>query len=78
MKITALTAHSRLATTVRKLREKERLTQDRLAEVSGVGRRFIRELEGGAKRTMYMSKVNDVLAYFGYHIEAVEDREIEP
>ena len=78
MRTTAATAHSRLATTVKKLREKKAgLTQKELADRSGVGVRFIRELEG-AKRTARMDKVNDVLAQFGYHLEAAEDREIEP
>jgi transcriptional regulator with XRE-family HTH domain len=57
------------------LREKKAgLTQKELAERSGVGVRFIRELEG-AKRTARMDKVHQVLAYFGYHLEAVEDYE---
>jgi len=74
---TAATAHSRLATTVKKLREKKGWTQFELAEESEVGLRFVRELEG-AKRTARMDKVNQVLAQFGYHLEAIEDREIEP
>jgi y4mF family transcriptional regulator len=73
MKITAATAHSRIATKVRNLREKAGLTQAELADKSGVGRRFVRELEGGEKRTLQMNKVNQVLAYFGYHLEVVQD-----
>lgn len=41
-----------------------RLTQTELAERSGVGLRFIKELEAG-KKTTRMDKVNDVLNLFG-------------
>jgi hypothetical protein len=44
-----------------------------LAELSGVGRRFVRELESGTKETMRMDKVNEVLKLFDYHLEAVKD-----
>lgn len=40
------------------------LTQAELAERSGVGLRFIKELEAG-KKTTRMDKVNDVLNLFG-------------
>lgn len=40
------------------------LTQAQLAERSGVGLRFVRELEGG-KPTVRLDKVNQVLALFG-------------
>ena len=69
---TAATANSRLATTVKKLREKKGWTQLELAAQSAVGLRFVRELEGG-KRTARMDKVNRVLKEFGHHLEAVED-----
>jgi y4mF family transcriptional regulator len=69
---TAETAHSRLATTVKKLREKKGWTQFELAKHSGVGLRFIRELEGG-KRTARMDKVNRVLKQFDHHLEATKD-----
>lgn len=40
------------------------LTQTELSERSGVGLRFIREMEQG-KKTLRMDKVNQVLALFG-------------
>lgn len=40
------------------------LTQVELAERSGVGIRFVRELENG-KRTVRLDKVNQVLRLFG-------------
>ncbi len=40
------------------------LTQVQLAERSGVGIRFVRELESG-KPTVQLDKVNQVLALFG-------------
>ncbi|MDO5317036.1 MAG: type II toxin-antitoxin system Y4mF family antitoxin [bacterium] len=47
-----------------KLKRKEyRLTQIELAEKSGVGLRFLRELEQG-KSTLRMDKVNQVLEMF--------------
>ncbi|MCD4820240.1 MAG: helix-turn-helix transcriptional regulator [Candidatus Cloacimonetes bacterium] len=50
------------------------LTQKELAEKSGVGLRFIRELEHG-KQTLRLDKVNDVLRMFG-HMMAPEKIEI--
>ena len=41
-----------------------RLTQQELAERSGVGLRFVKELESG-KKTTRMDKVNQVLNLFG-------------
>ncbi len=46
------------------------LTQKMLADKSGVGLRFIRELENG-KPTLQMNKVNQVLMLFGYELGAV-------
>jgi y4mF family transcriptional regulator len=43
------------------------LTQLDLAEKSGVGLRFVRELEQG-KKTLRMDKVNQVLRLFGYEL----------
>ena len=59
---------------IKELRSKAGLTQVELAKRSGVGLRFIRELEQG-KTTARMDKVNQVLALFGYHLEAVKDHE---
>jgi y4mF family transcriptional regulator len=74
MKIDEIDTPSGIATAVKALREKAGLTQAELAKRSGVGLRFVREVEQG-KATVRMDKVNQVLALFGYHLEAVKDRE---
>ncbi len=63
---------SNLGKKVKELRKKYNLTQIELSRRAGVGIRFIRELEGG-KPTVRMDKVNRVINFFGYHIEAVKD-----
>ena len=45
------------------------LTQVDLAEKSGVGLRFVRELEQG-KQTLRIDKINQVLALFGHEVGA--------
>lgn len=45
-------------------RKRYALTQVELAERSGVGVRFVKELEAG-KETVQMNKVNQVLRLFG-------------
>ncbi|PIV19651.1 MAG: transcriptional regulator [Elusimicrobia bacterium CG_4_10_14_3_um_filter_49_12_50_7] len=57
---------------IKELRKKFRLTQIELSERAGVGLRFIRELEQG-KETVQLDKVNQVLRFFGYHIEITKD-----
>jgi len=52
---------------VKAKRNAARLTQPELAEKSGVGLRFIRDLEQG-KATLRLDKVNQVLQLFGYQI----------
>ena len=49
---------------IRDKRKRFKLTQVELAERSGVGVRFVRELERG-KNTVQLDKVNQVLALFG-------------
>lgn len=49
---------------IRTKRKLYNLTQTELAERSGVGVRFVRELERG-KATVQLDKVNMVLALFG-------------
>ena len=46
------------------------LTQMDLAEKSGVGLRYVRDLEQG-KPTLRLDKVNQVLALFGHEVGAV-------
>lgn len=64
---------SGIARTLKNLRAKAGLTQEELARRSGVGLRFVREVEQG-KTTIRMDKLTQVLALFGYHIEAVRDQ----
>lgn len=48
-----------------------KLTQEELAAKSGVGLRFLRELEQG-KRTLRLDKVNQVLEMFGSEVGVVK------
>ncbi len=57
---------------VKELRAKAGLTQVELAKRVGVGLRFIRELEWG-KPTIRLDKLNQVLKFFGYHLEAIKN-----
>ena len=52
---------------VKQKRKEAGLTQIELSEKSGVGLRFIRELEQG-KQTLRMDKVNNVLMLFGLEL----------
>ena len=61
---------SPLASFVKERRKMFNLTQIDLAEKSGVGLRFVRELEQG-KPTLRLDKVNQVLALFGHEVGAV-------
>ena len=74
MKKNTVNTLSGIATALKELRAKAGLTQEELARRSGVGLRFVREVEQG-KPTVRVDKVNQVLALFGYHLEAVKDRE---
>jgi y4mF family transcriptional regulator len=47
------------------------LTQIDLAQKSGVGLRFVRELEQG-KQTLRLDKVNQVLALFGHELVPIK------
>ena len=57
---------------VRELRKAAKLTQLELSKRLDVGLRFVRDLEQG-KITTRMDKVNLVLDFFGYHLEAVKN-----
>ena len=59
-----------IASFVKDRRKMFNLTQIDLAEKSGVGLRFVRELEQG-KPTPRLDKVNQVLALFGHEVGAV-------
>jgi len=55
---------------VRARRKAAGLTQEELASQTGVGLRFLKELELG-KQTLRMDKVQQVLQYFGHGLEPV-------
>ena len=55
---------NRLSQYVKAMRKQYGLTQEDLSAKSGVGLRFVRDLEQG-KRTLRMDKVNCVLNLFG-------------
>ncbi|WP_455638010.1 helix-turn-helix transcriptional regulator [Parabacteroides sp.] len=59
--------YTTLAKYIKEMRKKYNLTQIDLSEKSGVGLRFIRELEQG-KQTLRLDKVNQVLNLFGVEI----------
>ncbi len=56
---------------VRHKRKSLRITQKEMSEKSGVGIRFIRELERG-KETLKMDKINQVLDLFGFELGPIE------
>jgi y4mF family transcriptional regulator len=56
---------------VRQRRNAANLTQRQLAEIAGVGQRFISELERG-KATLRLSEVDSVLAVFGKQLGIVD------
>lgn len=60
-------ATNKLSQYIKELRKEYNLTQEDLAMKSGVGLRFVRELEQG-KPTVRMDKVNQVLALFSMEL----------
>ncbi|EGN58236.1 transcriptional regulator [Hallella multisaccharivorax DSM 17128] len=64
-------AISKLSAEVKALRKRYNLTQEDLAFKSGVGLRFVRELEQG-KPTVRLDKVNQVLNLFNYEMVPVQ------
>ena len=63
---------NKIAKQVKDLRKKYRLTQAELAQRAGVGLRFLRELEQG-KPTVRLDKVQQVVNFFGYHVDVIKD-----
>ena len=59
-----------LSITVKMLRKQYNLTQEELSLKSGVGLRFVRDLEQG-KQTLRLDKVNQLLSLFGSEVGAV-------
>lgn len=64
---------NRLSLEVKALRKQYGLTQEELSYKSGVGLRFIRDLEQG-KNSLRMDKVNTVLAMFGKELGIVDQQ----
>ena len=64
---------NRLSLQVKALRKQYGLTQEELSYKSGVGLRFIRDLEQG-KNSLRMDKVNTVLAMFGKKLGMVDQQ----
>lgn len=60
-----------LSTTVKLLRKQYNLTQEELSLKSGVGLRFVRDLEQG-KETLRLDKVNQLLEFFNYEMVATQ------
>ena len=58
-----------LSMTVKMLRKQYNLTQEELSLKSGVGLRFVRDLEQG-KVTLRLDKVNQLLDFFNYKMVA--------
>ena len=58
-----------LSTTVKILRKQYNLTQEELSLKSGVGLRFVRDLEQ-KKETLRLDKVNQLLDFFNYEMVA--------
>ena len=55
---------------VKIMRKEHNITQVELSEKSGVGLRFVRELEQG-KQTLRLDKVNQILNLFGCEVGVV-------
>ena len=64
-------ARNNLSTTVKMLRKQYKLTQEELSLKSGVGLRFVRDLEQG-KETLRLDKVNQLLDFFNYEMVATQ------
>lgn len=66
--MTQMTKMKKLGQIVRNTRKKQGLTQEQLAAASGVGIRFIRELEQG-KESCHIGKSLQILAMLGLDIQ---------
>ena len=60
-----------LSATVKMLRKQYNLTQEELSLKSGVGLRFVRDLEQG-KETLRLDKVNQLLDFFNFEMVATQ------
>lgn len=64
-------AMNNLSATVKMLRKQYNLTQEELSLKSGVGLRFVRDLEQG-KETLRLDKVNQLLDFFNFEMVATQ------
>ena len=67
---------NKLSQFVKKRRKSLGLTQEDLSFKSGVGVRFVRDLEQG-KKSLQMDKVNQVLSLFGHELGPIESERDE-
>lgn len=58
---------------IKVLRKEAGLTQVQLADRSGVGLRFLKELERG-KPTVRLDKINQILIFFRCRLEVVREK----
>ena len=68
---------STIAAFVKYHREKQQLTQEQLAEMTGLGIHFIRDLEQGRSK-LRLDKVNEILSFFGFHLGPISSNAIDP
>ncbi len=68
--------HNAIGKFVKEQRKQSGLTQEEFAFRSGLGLRFIRELEQG-KETVRLDKVNQALFMFGYEVAPRQIIEID-
>lgn len=59
--------HNEIAEFIRIRRKESKMTQLELSDLTGVGLRFVRDLEQG-KPNLMTDKVNQVLLFFGYQL----------
>lgn len=71
MQVPAMPDRESFGTFVRQRRRANRLTQRQLAELAGVGLRFLSELERG-KATVRVDAVDQVLRVFGKRLGVVD------
>ncbi len=71
MLMTEKDVQTQIGNFLKQKRKEAGLTQEDFAIKSGLGLRFIRELEQG-KQTVRMDKVNQALAMFGYEAAPVK------
>ncbi|HOY12441.1 MAG TPA: helix-turn-helix transcriptional regulator [Saprospiraceae bacterium] len=67
---------NKLSQFVKNKRKSLKLTQEDLSLKSGVGLRFVRDLEQG-KQTLRMDKVNQILSLFGHELGPIQSERNE-